>query len=63
MHIQRLKLRDFRNLQDVEVFFFERDQSNGSCAFNTHAIIGQNGSGKSNLIEAIITIFRSLRAA
>lgn len=28
--------------------------------FGRHAIIGQSGSGKSNLIEAIVTIFRDL---
>lgn len=28
--------------------------------FKSHAVIGQNGTGKSNLLEAIITIFRGL---
>ena len=28
--------------------------------FNSHAVIGQNGTGKSNLIEAVIMIFRDL---
>lgn len=52
MHLQSLKIKSFRNLQDIEIHFDEK--------FTSHAIIGQNGSGKSNLLEAIITIFRDL---
>jgi len=31
-------------------------------AIRSHALIGQNGTGKSNLIEALVTIFRELRS-
>ncbi|MDD2389670.1 MAG: AAA family ATPase [Desulfobacterales bacterium] len=62
MHIQRLKIRDFRNLKDFEISFTPstEDPDGGRRNFNSHAVIGQNGSGKSNLLEAIITIFRDL---
>lgn len=62
MRINRLFIKDFRNLKDFEITF----SASGTNAdgepvdFNSHAIIGQNGSGKSNLLEAIITIFRDL---
>jgi predicted ATP-dependent endonuclease of OLD family len=46
MFIQTLKIKD------IEISFDEN--------FSSHAIIGQNGSGKSNLLEALITIFRDL---
>ena len=52
MHLQSLKIKSFRNLEDIAITFDEK--------FTSHAIIGQNGSGKSNLLEAIITIFRDL---
>lgn len=64
MHLQRLKVYSFRNLKDFEITFTERAEDptieNGRRTFSTHAVIGQNGTGKSNLIEAIITIFRDL---
>jgi predicted ATPase len=64
MHLQRIKLPSFRNLKDFEIAFTENiDDPNvegGQRTFNSHAIIGANGAGKSNLIEAIITIFRDL---
>ncbi len=52
MHLQSLKIKSFRNLEDIAITFDEK--------FTSHAIIGQNGSGKSNLLESIITIFRDL---
>jgi len=67
MHLQRIKIRDFKNLKDVEFAFnehFERAEGEKADAstkpIRSHAIIGQNGTGKSNLIEAIITIFRDV---
>jgi predicted ATPase len=52
MRIDRLFLKDFRNLIDFEVDF---DQS--SCR---QVIVGRNGVGKSNLLEALTRIFRDL---
>ncbi len=52
MRIDRLKIRNFKNLEDVDINFDE-----GSLET---VVIGQNGSGKSNVIEAIATIFRDL---
>ena len=64
MHLQRLKLPAFRNLKDFEITFTEGvDDPNvegGRRTFNSHAVIGANGAGKSNLLEAIIMIFRDL---
>jgi predicted ATPase len=64
MHLQRIRLTLFRNLRDFEITFTEsvEDQNveGGQRTFNSHAVIGINGVGKSNLIEAIIIIFRDL---
>ena len=52
MRIEKLWIEDFKNLKDF------------SIAFDTHymnsVLIGHNGTGKSNLIEAIVTIFKDL---
>ena len=64
MHLRRIKISAFRNLKDFEIEFSRRAPDphveGGWRTFNSHAVIGANGSGKSNLIEAIITIFRDL---
>jgi predicted ATPase len=62
MHLQRLKIREFRNLRDFEITFTAaaKDADGVARDFKSHAVIGQNGSGKSNMIEAIVTIFRDL---
>ena len=64
MQLRRLKLGNFRNLRNVEIDFASKvtDASNPDIhrSVSSHAIIGQNGSGKSNLIEALVTIFRDL---
>jgi predicted ATPase len=64
MHLHRIKIHEFRNLKDFEITFTEgtNDPSieGGRRTFNSHAVIGANATGKSNLIEAIITIFRDL---
>jgi predicted ATPase len=63
MHLKRIKIDDFRNLKNFEINFtqFEKDLNTGKeKEIQTHAIIGQNGAGKSNLLEAIITIFRDI---
>ena len=43
MLLQRLRLRNFRNFEDESVEFPERGA----------ALIGDNGQGKTNLLEAI----------
>ncbi|MEA2560547.1 MAG: hypothetical protein QOH06_2051 [Acidobacteriota bacterium] len=64
MHLERLKIAAFRNLKDFEITFSKGGDdpaaAGGYRTFNSHAVIGANGTGKSNLIEAIITIFRDL---
>ena len=55
MHLQRIKIPNFRNLKDFEIVFTERvDDPNvegGRRIFNSHAVIGANGTGKSNLLK------------
>lgn len=52
MRLNWLKLRDFKNLESISIDF---DQSELSTVF-----VGENGAGKSNVIEAIVTIFRDV---
>ncbi|APG24249.1 AAA family ATPase [Syntrophotalea acetylenica] len=52
MRIDRLRIPDRNNLKSFEIDFDE-DQS-------TTVLLGRNGTGKSNLIEAIVEIFREL---
>jgi predicted ATPase len=64
MHLRRIKISAFRNLKDFEIEFAtgasDPHVEGGWRTFNSHAVIGANGSGKSNLIEAIVMIFRDL---
>lgn len=52
MRLDKLKIKRFKNLIDFEIDFDETSM--------TTVLIGQNGSGKSNLIEALVIIFRDL---
>lgn len=52
MRIDRLKLTDFKNLVDFEVDFDETS--------TRQVVVGRNGVGKSNLLEALTWIFRDL---
>jgi len=52
MRIDKLTLKDFKNLHNFSVNFDEESL--------TTVIVGQNGTGKSNLLEALIIIFRDL---
>ncbi len=55
MHLQRLRLQNFRNFAAEDVEFPARGA----------ALIGDNGQGKTNLLEAVyyLEIFRSFRGA
>ena len=52
MRLDRLRLTGFKNLTGFEIDFDERELST--------VLIGENGTGKSNVIEALVTIFRDL---
>ncbi|UVL61071.1 AAA family ATPase [Pseudomonas sp. B21-032] len=67
MQLQRIRIPAFRNLRDLDVVFDSHLQPAVGVPADTlpkpirsHALIGQNGTGKSNLIEALITIFRDV---
>ncbi|NEV62229.1 AAA family ATPase [Thiorhodococcus minor] len=67
MQLRHLAIPHFRNLRGVVIdFATELAPMPGAAtdaapkAIRSHALIGQNGTGKSNLIEALITIFRNL---
>ena len=67
MQLQHLAIPNFRNLRNAAIEFSvqlspmpgESGESEPK-AIRSHALIGQNGTGKSNLIEALITIFRDV---
>ena len=52
MRLDWLKIDGFKNLKRFEINFDERELST--------VLIGPNGTGKSNVIEALATIFRDL---
>lgn len=52
MRLDKLHIRNFKNLQEFSIDFDE--------SVLTTVLIGQNGTGKSNLIEALVIIFRDL---
>jgi predicted ATPase len=63
MQLRHLRIRHFRNLHDVALDFPEQLPSSAGLPakpIRSHALIGQNGTGKSNLIEALIIIFRDI---
>ena len=67
MQLNHLHIRNFRNLRDVALDFRTHlPLAPGAAAdaqpipIRSHALIGQNGTGKSNMIEALITIFRDI---
>jgi hypothetical protein len=68
MQLLRLAIQQFRNLRQVELVFNTHLSPSTTSAIadtplkpiRSHALIGQNGTGKSNLIEALITIFRDI---
>lgn len=52
MRIDKLKISNFKNLKNFQI---DIDESQLTSVF-----IGRNGAGKSNLLEAIVIIFRDL---
>ncbi|WP_285447213.1 AAA family ATPase [Xanthomonas sp. LMC-A-07] len=67
MQLRHLAIPQFRNLRGVAIDFATQLESAPDSApamaprvVRSHALIGQNGVGKSNLIEALITIFRDV---
>lgn len=54
MRIDKLWISRFKNLQDFWIDFDETDESPVSV------IVGRNGTGKSNVIEALVIIMRDL---
>nr|WP_312230429.1 AAA family ATPase [Pseudomonas sp.] len=67
MQLHRIRIPAFRNLRGLEIAFDTHLQSAAGAPadaepkpIRSHALIGQNGIGKSNLIEALITIFRDV---
>ncbi|WP_050861782.1 AAA family ATPase [Enterobacter kobei] len=66
MQLLRILIPNFRNLRDLDIAFATYSQPTASATdvppkqIRSHALIGQNGIGKSNLIEALITIFRDV---
>lgn len=70
MQLRYLAIPLFRNLRNLEVNFATELEAFAGAdksaevtpakRIRSHALIGQNGVGKSNLIEALITIFRDI---
>lgn len=67
MQLQRIRISAFRNLRNLDIAFASQLQPAAGVSADvqpkpvrSHALIGQNGTGKSNLIEALITIFRDV---
>ena len=63
MQLQRIRIPAFRNLRDLDITFDSHLQPAVGALpkpIRSHVLIGQNGVGKSNLIEALITIFRDV---
>ncbi len=67
MQLLRIRIPVFRNLCDLDIAFATHLQAAAGVLtdatlkpIRSHALIGQNGTGKSNLIEALITIFRDV---
>ncbi len=67
MQLKHLAIPHFRNLRDLAIDFATQlsplsGATSGAVpkAIRSHALIGQNGVGKSNLIEALITVFRDV---
>lgn len=56
MRIDYLKIDDFKSLQNFTIDFEDGELDK----FRPTVIVGENGTGKTNLLEALVTIFRDL---
>ncbi|MFC2991954.1 AAA family ATPase [Halomonas tibetensis] len=52
MRFKKIYIENYKNLKDFEIVFDEEEFMD--------IFVGRNGSGKSNLIEAIVKIFRNI---
>lgn len=52
MHLKKLHIQNYKNLQDIAIDFL--------CCNGTTLLVGNNGCGKSNILEAISSIFARL---
>lgn len=52
MKLKSLSIKEFKNLQDFKIDFDQKS--------STAVLVGRNGTGKSNLLEALTIIFRDL---
>jgi recombinational DNA repair ATPase RecF len=52
MRLDKLAIGSFKNLRDFSIDFDEQSP--------TTVLVGRNGTGKSNLLEALTIIFRDL---
>ncbi|MFP3757763.1 hypothetical protein SB751_28170, partial [Cupriavidus sp. SIMBA_020] len=67
MQLKHLAIPHFRNLRELVIDFATHlspipgaDADVTTKSIRSHSLIGQNGIGKSNLIEALITLFRDI---
>lgn len=67
MQLLRIRIPNFRNLRGLDIAFATHLSAVLSAPadaqpkpIRSHALLGQNGTGKSNLIEALIIIFRDV---
>lgn len=66
MQLLRIRIPSFRNLRDFDITFethlatLTGEPDGLPKPIRSHALIGQNGTGKSNLMEAMISIFRDI---
>jgi len=52
MRLDEVTIEEFKNLRDLHIDFDEQSPYT--------VLVGENGAGKSNLIEALTLIFRNL---
>ena len=60
MKLLRVWIENFKNLNDFTIRFPESSVDNEANETSITVLIGWNGTGKSNLFEAIVVIFRDL---